>query len=219
MAREWTVTAALAGHRGAGRADRRVRCRGRPVLGAPCTVVEFVDRPVVRTETISTAVTDDAGRRECVDELVRVLADLHDVDHAASVSASSAVPDGFVARQVKLWASAMESRQDPRTPPTSTACAERSRRAIPTDTRRRRSCTATIRIDNTILDRRRPGSVAAVVDWEMSTLGDPLTDVALMCVYRQPVFDRVLGCGRRMDERPLSRADGLAQRYAAVSGS
>ena len=42
------------------------------------------------------------------------------------------------------------------------------------------------RIDNTLLNRHDPGRVAAVLDWEMSTLGDPLTDVALKCVYRTP---------------------------------
>ena len=43
------------------------------------------------------------------------------------------------------------------------------------------------RIDNTILDADDPTQVRAVVDWELSTLGDPLSDAALMCVYRDPV--------------------------------
>ena len=47
------------------------------------------------------------------------------------------------------------------------------------------------RIDNTILDSTTPPSVLAVLDWEMSTLGDPLSDAALMCVYRHPMFDLV----------------------------
>ena len=47
------------------------------------------------------------------------------------------------------------------------------------------------RIDNTILDSDDATRVRAVLDWEMSTLGDPLSDAALMCVYRHPMFDLV----------------------------
>ena len=46
------------------------------------------------------------------------------------------------------------------------------------------------RIDNTMLDADDPTKVLAVLDWEMSTLGDPLSDAALMCVYRHPTVQR-----------------------------
>jgi aminoglycoside phosphotransferase (APT) family kinase protein len=74
------------------------------------------------------------------------------------------------------------------------------------------------RIDNTILDHTNAASIRAVVDWEMSTLGDPLTDAALMCVYRTPVFDRVLGAEPAWTSPRLPSADTLAQRYALASG-
>ncbi len=48
------------------------------------------------------------------------------------------------------------------------------------------------RIDNTILDADDPRQVRAVVDWELSTLGDPLSDAALMCVYRDPSLDLII---------------------------
>ncbi len=51
------------------------------------------------------------------------------------------------------------------------------------------------RIDNTMLDATDATKVRAVLDWEMSTLGDPLSDAALMCVYRHPTFDH--GAPRR----------------------
>ena len=74
------------------------------------------------------------------------------------------------------------------------------------------------RVDNTILDAEDPSSVAAVVDWEMSTLGDPLTDVALMCVYRQPVFDAVLGADAAWTSDRYPSAADLVQQYAVRSG-
>ena len=47
------------------------------------------------------------------------------------------------------------------------------------------------RIDNTMLDATTPPRCCAVLDWEMSTLGDPISDAALMCVYRHPMFNMV----------------------------
>ncbi len=42
------------------------------------------------------------------------------------------------------------------------------------------------RLDNVVLDPADPTRVAAVLDWEMSTLGDPLADLGLLLVYWQP---------------------------------
>lgn len=74
------------------------------------------------------------------------------------------------------------------------------------------------RIDNTILDPADPGRVRAVVDWELSTLGDPLTDAALMCVYRTPIFELVLGSPAAWTSDRMPAPDELAQAYATASG-
>jgi aminoglycoside phosphotransferase (APT) family kinase protein len=42
------------------------------------------------------------------------------------------------------------------------------------------------KLDNVVLDPADPGRIAAVLDWEMSTLGDPLADLGLLLVYWQP---------------------------------
>ena len=75
------------------------------------------------------------------------------------------------------------------------------------------------RIDNTIVDANDPGRIAAVVDWEMSTLGDPITDVALMCVYRTGAFDRVLGFSAAWTSERYPSVDEIAQKYATATGS
>jgi aminoglycoside phosphotransferase (APT) family kinase protein len=45
------------------------------------------------------------------------------------------------------------------------------------------------RLDNTILDPATPGHIAAVLDWEMCTLGDPLADLGILLVYWQQAGD------------------------------
>lgn len=74
------------------------------------------------------------------------------------------------------------------------------------------------RVDNTILDLTVPQTVCAIVDWEMTTIGDPLTDVALMCVYRAPEFNTVLGMGAAWASPRLPGPDALAEQYARASG-
>ncbi len=58
----------------------------------------------------------------------------------------------------------------------------------------------------------------AVLDWEMSTLGDPLSDAALMCVYRHPMFDMV-HADAAWASPLIPSADELAQRYSRRRGS
>ncbi|WP_253784160.1 phosphotransferase family protein [Nocardia amikacinitolerans] len=214
MAREFTVTRAL---------------RNSPVpvaetiafdehgvtLGVPMTVVEFVDGAVIRDQADLAAFTDDQ-LASAVGKLVRVLADLHAVDHRSIGLTEFGRPNGFVTRQVKLWA-AQWDRVKTRELADVDALRAALTRSIPPES------AATIvhgdfRIDNTIVDPADPGRVRAVVDWELSTLGDPLTDVALMCVYRSPAFDLVLGSQAAWTSDRLPDAEDLAHSYAELSG-
>ncbi|MFF2084548.1 phosphotransferase family protein [Nocardia sp. NPDC058176] len=214
MAREFTVTAALWESTVPVAKTIAFDATG-STLGAPMTVVEFVDGTVIRDQD-DLATLDDDQVRATADELVRVLARLHAVDPAAIGLAEFGRPHGFVARQVKLWASQwdrVKTRDLPDVATLHTALLE----AVP------RESSASIvhgdfRIDNTILDTADPSRVRAVVDWELSTLGDPLTDVALMCVYRSPVFDLVLGSRAAWTSDRMPTADALAQTYATAAG-
>lgn len=214
MNREWTVTQALQGTAVPVARTVAFDAEG-SVLGAPCTVVEFVDGTVIRSAAELDAL-DDAAVDRNVDALIRTLADLHAVDHEAVGLGEFGRPEGFVARQVKTWTrqwGIVKTRDLPDVEKLAGLLAEN----IPTD-----SANAIVhgdfRVDNTILDADDPGVVRAVVDWEMSTLGDPITDVALMCVYRQPIFDRVLGLSAAWTSDRYPDTDELAQRYATAAG-
>jgi aminoglycoside phosphotransferase (APT) family kinase protein len=75
------------------------------------------------------------------------------------------------------------------------------------------------RIDNTILDADDPTVVRAVLDWEMSTPGDPLSDAALMCVHRDPALNLILNEETAWTAPQMPSAEELAHRYAVVSGN
>ncbi|SIS22727.1 phosphotransferase family protein [Williamsia sterculiae] len=214
MAREWTVTHALQ--------DTVVPVAGTiaadltgDAIGAPFTVVEFVDGNVIRSaEDLQTLGDDDIDRN--ADTMIRTLADLHAIDHRGVGLSEFGRPTGFAARQVKLWSRQwghVKTRDLDDVEVLADALAE----AVP-ESAAESIVHGDFRVDNTVLDTDDPGVVRAVVDWEMSTLGDPLTDVALMCVYREPVFDRVLGFRAAWTSGRYPDADTLAQRYATLTG-
>jgi aminoglycoside phosphotransferase (APT) family kinase protein len=184
-------------------------------LGAPMTVVEFVDGTVVRDQDDLAALTDEQVTASARG-LVRVLADLHAVEPAAVGLEQFGRPHGFLARQVKLWASQWERVKTRELPDVAALHAALSE-SLP-----QQSAASIVhgdfRIDNTILDPADPARIRAVVDWEMSTLGDPLTDAALMCVYRTPIFDLVLGSRAAWTSHRMPTPEDLAQAYTTASG-
>jgi aminoglycoside phosphotransferase (APT) family kinase protein len=215
VAREFKVAAALQDS-AVPVARTIVLCEDPSVMGAPFAVVEHVDGRVIRTAE-QLDVLADADIESCVDELVRVLAALHEVDYQAVGLETFGKPTGFVGRQVKIWNGQWERVKAGDIPDVDRLGALLAER-IPD------RAAATIvhgdyRIDNTILSATNAGRVEAVLDWEMSTLGDPLTDVALMCVYRNPSFGMVLGEHAAWSSDRIPSADDLAERYARATGS
>ncbi|MCK0176302.1 phosphotransferase family protein [Mycolicibacterium sp. F2034L] len=217
MAREYRVVAALAGT--AVPVPRAVTMRDDDsVLGAPFQMVENVDGRVIRRADELEALGDQATLDGCVDTLIRVLGDLHAVDPEAVGLGDFGRPVGYLERQVRRWGSQWQhvrlddDARDADVARLHTALTER----VPAESR------ASIvhgdyRIDNTILDATDATVVRAVLDWEMSTLGDPLSDAALMCVYRNPMFNYVHTDAAWTSEL-LPTGDEMAQRYSTVSG-
>lgn len=215
MAREWAVTSALQSTEVPVAKTVAFDAEG-TVLGAPTTVVEFDPGRVIRTR-VDLESLSDAEIAANTAELVRVLASLHRVDYDAVGLGSFGKPDGFVARQVRTWSRQWEQVKTRELRDVDTL-RDRLTAAVPAQ-----STSAIVhgdyRVDNVILKADDPGRVAAVVDWEMSTLGDPLTDVALMCVYRQPIFDDVLGVSAAWTSTRYPSAEELAEMYSRESGT
>ncbi len=194
-------------------------CEDESVLGAPFAMVEYVPGRVVRSADELEAVGDRAEIERCVDELVRVLADLHAVDPASVGLADFGRPDGYLERQVRRWAGQWQhvrlddDARDADVNRLHSALAE----AVPPQ-----SGVSIVhgdyRIDNTIIDSDDAAIVRAVLDWELSTLGDPISDAALMCAYRSPEMDLILNMKAAWSSPLIPPADDLAQRYSTKSG-
>jgi aminoglycoside phosphotransferase (APT) family kinase protein len=188
------------------------------VLGAPFQMVEYVPGRVVRRADELEALGDKDTVGKCVDALIKVLADLHAVDPAAVGLSDFGKPSGYLERQVRRWGSQWEHVRLPDDPRDADVQRLHSAlaQAIPQQSR-----TSIVhgdyRIDNTILDADDARLVRAVLDWELSTLGDPLSDTALMCVYRDPMFDLILDVHAAWTSPLMPSAEELAHRYSVVS--
>ncbi|WP_204806294.1 phosphotransferase family protein [Mycobacterium riyadhense] len=217
MAREYKVVAALQ-DTPVPVARTIALCDDDSVLGAPFQIVEFVVGQVVRRRAQLDAFSRSAIDG-CVNALIRVLVDLHSIDPNAVGLSDFGKPSGYLERQVRRWGSQWELVRlpDDRRDADVARLHSALQQAIPQQSR-----TSIVhgdyRIDNTILDADDPTRVRAVVDWELSTLGDPLSDAALMCVYRDPALDLIVNAQAAWTSPLLPNADELADRYSLVSG-
>lgn len=213
MHREYRVVAALSG--GTVPVARPVAYGGTDILGVPFSVVEHMDGVVIRTEEQLHALPA-ADIERCAYGLVDVLAGLHAVDPRAVGLDRFGRPDGYLARQVRLWHDQWQ-RVHTRTLHDVDELHARLADACPPE-----SGVSIVhgdyRIDNVILDPGDPGVVRAVVDWEMATIGDPLADLGLHLVYSDPAFAPVLAGSSASTSARLPRPAELAQRYAKASG-
>lgn len=218
MAREYRVVAALA-DTPVPVARAVALCNDDSVLGAPFQMVEFVAGQVVRSRAELERLGDEKVIDDCVDALIRVLAELHAVDPSAVGLGDFGKPAGYLERQVRRWGSQWEFVRLP--DDDRDADVQRLRSALLQSTpqlSRTSIVHGDYRIDNAILDADDPRQVRAVVDWELSTLGDPLSDAALMCVYRDPSLDLIINAQAAWTSPLLPVADQLAHRYSSFAG-
>jgi aminoglycoside phosphotransferase (APT) family kinase protein len=213
MAREFRVISALGGT-GVPVARAIALCQDPGVLGAPFYLMSFVEGSVFDQADRLAALTPELARKAC-EELVDTLLELHSIDPASIGLADFGRPDGYLARQVKRWhAQWQASETTPR--PELDQVVERLTAGLPAQG------APTIvhgdyRLTNVIY-RPDVSGIAAVVDWEMATLGDPLADVGLLAVYHRlaAMSDGVMPAMSRASG--FLSAEEMAARYAAGAG-
>jgi aminoglycoside phosphotransferase (APT) family kinase protein len=188
-------------------------CEDEEVLGSPFYVMEFVDGTPYRTADELVPLGPERTRGAVLN-LVDTLVALHAVDPGEVGLGDFGRPEGFLDRQLRRWGKQLDAsrnrdldgidelhaalgRELPHSPAPAVVHGD-------------------YRLDNVLIGE--DDSIRAILDWEMSTLGDPLTDLGLLVMYSMP-----LG----MPDSPVSttaEAPGhpapseLIERYAARSG-
>jgi aminoglycoside phosphotransferase (APT) family kinase protein len=191
-------------------------CEDNEVNGAPFYVMERVHGRILRSgEELATLTREEAVA--CSRELVDVLARIHRVDYEAVGLGDFGRPDGFMERQLRRWNQQWERSKVDELPDIDEV-ARRLRNALP------ESGPPTIvhgdyRLDNTMLAPDDAGRIAAVLDWEMSTLGDPLADVGLFLLYWGQSEAQIIATGQAIEEQAgFATRDEIIELYAKETG-
>jgi aminoglycoside phosphotransferase (APT) family kinase protein len=184
------------------------------LIGAPFAVLAYVDGLVVRSQDdLHDWSAADVGA--CADGLVDALVALHAVDVDTVGLGSFARREDHAARQLRRWAGQWVQMG-------SAHPLEARLRAVLETRLPVQHRTALVhgdyRVDNVLLDRGAPQRVLAIVDWEISTLGDPASDIALMAAYRHPALDDVLGVRAAWTDPRFPDPEELRAAYEAASG-
>jgi aminoglycoside phosphotransferase (APT) family kinase protein len=146
---------------------------------------------------------DSPGERAAIyDEMNRVLAALHSVDPEAAGLADYGKPGNYFARQLSRWASQYRASELSPIPAMEELMAWLDANQ-PADDGRVALVHGDYRLDNIVFDAREP-RIIAVLDWELSTLGHPLADLAYQCMQlRMPAGQGVTPGLAGLDRKAL----------------
>ena len=188
------------------------------LIGVPFYVMEKVDGYVIRGAP-PTGWADSAQERHAVaDVLVDTLADLHAIDPDEVGLAGYGRPSGLGERQVRRWSDQWE-RSKSRDIPAVDELGRRLRANPPTGPGGA-IVHGDYRIDNCLLGKQMPPAVRAVLDWELSTLGEPLADVGLFMFYWREATDARPALTPAPTMQPgFPPRTYLAERYAKRTGA
>jgi aminoglycoside phosphotransferase (APT) family kinase protein len=216
MGREYRVLSALSEAGGVPVPRPLALCTDKSVLGADFYVMEWVDGRILRTVEDAADVTpEQAGALS--KRLAETLAAIHTLDVEAAGLGDFGRPEGYMARQLKRWGQQWE-RSQTRELPAYDKLVTRLAEGLP-----EHSPAALVhgdfRLDNALVRVEPHQEIAAVVDWEMSTLGDPLADLGLTLVYWQEAGEPSLPVGATVTAAPgFATRDEFVGMYADASG-
>jgi aminoglycoside phosphotransferase (APT) family kinase protein len=193
-------------------------CEDEVVIGAPFYVMEKVDGVVVTGE-VPAALDTLEDRRRMGEELIDALVEIHAIDWRAAGLEGFGKPEGYLERQLRRFLGLWEHNRT-REIAAVESVAEWLKANLP------QSPPATIvhgdyRLGNTMMSGEPPARVVAVLDWEMSTIGDPLADLGYLCTLWVDRDDPPLGM---FELSAVTRQDGfplkaeLVARYEERSG-
>jgi aminoglycoside phosphotransferase (APT) family kinase protein len=194
-------------------------CEDPTTIGAPFYVMERIEGDVIVT-SVPEALDTPAERRRIGDQLIDSLVEIHAVDWRAAGLEGFGKPTGYLERQLRRFLGLWElnkTREIAAVESVGAWLAEHLPSSGP----------ATIvhgdfRLGNTIFAVAPPAQLAAVLDWEMATIGDPLADLGYLCMMWTEAGDPQVGLREALGR--VTRAEGfptraeLIERYEELSG-
>jgi aminoglycoside phosphotransferase (APT) family kinase protein len=211
MAREYTVISALYGS-AVPVPEPIALCTDETVLGQPFYLMSFVDGIVLEKPEL---VPDRQTATRTSELLIDTLVALHGLDPESLGLAGFGRPEGFLQRQISRWHKQFQASV-PNGMPVEEQVLDRLRDTLPPQ-QKPGIVHGDYRLTNVLFapDLVR---IAAVVDWEMATLGDPLTDLGLLYVYHSQAGSSDSVMPNVPSEQGFLTPQQLLDRYAERTG-
>jgi len=189
------------------------------IIGSPFYVMELVEGEVI-VASMPDFLDQPAERRRTAEELIDALVEIHSVDWQAAGLEDFGKPTGYLERQLRRFNGLWELNKT-REIPAVESVSEWLAANLPG------SGKATIvhgdfRLGNTLYADSAPAKLAAVLDWEMATIGDPLADLGYLCMMWTEAGDDASGLREHLGS--VTRGEGfptraeLIARYEELSG-
>jgi aminoglycoside phosphotransferase (APT) family kinase protein len=159
-----------------------VHCTDESVIGAEFYVMERVKGIILRAELPAELPLDAAQTTQLCKSFIDTFVELHRVDYKACGLGDLGKPEGYVQRQISGWTDRYEKAMTPDAPHWSTVKAWLKAK-MPADHPTASIVHNDYRFDNVILDPNNPMQIIGVLDWELTTLGDPLMDLGNTLAY------------------------------------
>ena len=191
-------------------------CADESIIGSMFYVMEFVDGPIHWDPSLPGLTPEQ--RRAHFHAMIDALIALAHVDVDAAGLSDFGKPGNYFARQVARWTEQYRAAETQRIDAMERLIAWLPRN-VPDDGARAALVHGDFRIDNLIWHRDLP-RIAAIVDWELSTLGHPFADIAYLCMAlrlpRNGVLPGLAGLDR--DALGIPSESDVVERFAAGSG-
>ena len=199
-------------------------CDDTSVIGSEFYVMVLEKGDVLRDEEPDRFATPE-HRSRIGQELVDSLAEIHSVEYEAVGLGDFGRPEGFTDRQVDRWQQqlgwAFEVTRSEREIPELDSIGEWLQANVPTD-HEHTLVHGDYKLDNVLFEPGTPPTLGAIFDWELSTLGDPLTDLGWMLLFwhdegdPEPAMPNLMSTFMARDGYPTRNE--LVERYERRTG-
>lgn len=159
-----------------------VHCTDESVIGSEFYVMQRVNGIILRADLPSELNFDAKQTRQLCESFIDKLVELHQVDYNACGLGDLGKPQGYVQRQISGWSDRYEKALTPDAPLWTEVKAWLNAK-MPADHPHSSIVHNDYRFDNVILDPNNPQEIIGVLDWELTTLGDPLMDLGNSLAY------------------------------------
>ena len=189
-------------------------CEDLSVIGSPFYVMEMLEGRVLWDLTLPDLAPE--GRRAVYEAQIRTLAKLHSIDVEAVGLADFGRPGDYFERQVTRWTRQYRAAETAVVPDMDRLIAWLPTRLPPKG--RTTVVHGDYRLDNMVLHSTRP-EVLGVLDWELSTIGDPLADLAwFLMAWVLPPGERAGFRGQDPAALGIPSLDEMVAQYCALTG-